>query len=149
MESDIQKLGKCKSLLGVFSKFCQLSESGQSEIGKDKNISNRKLDNDETLMWILTLRVLETLFSSARNASHKDLLFAMDKCTDKGQFSTCMETIVIRRVCLMLSMSGLCYEGNKYMYYYMNILDRKSSWNGHSFKQTLARHILFCLAKDH
>ena len=35
-----------------------------------------------------------------------------------------MASIVIRRLCLMLSISGLGYEGNKSMYYYMNMLDK-------------------------
>ena len=124
MEFGISILGQCKSLSGVFLKFRQVSERGQSEMCNEKNISNRILDNDETLMSILTLNVLETLFSSAENASYEDLLFAVEICAYEGHYSTCMAIVVIRRLCLMLSISGLASEGNKSMYYYMNMLDK-------------------------
>ena len=134
-EFGILILGQCKSLSGVFSKFRQVSERGQSEMRKEKIIINRILDNDETLMSILTPQVLETMFSSARNASYEDFLFAVEKCTYKGQFPRVWQPLssdVYASCCQWAD--WLLKETNPCIITWTCWI--KCSWNGHSFKQT-------------
>ena len=120
-------LGQCKSLSGVFSKFCWIENRRQSAMLLSEILRRRILYNDEFAMGYTAMALLGTL--AEKQGPYEALFAAFDRLTNVGHERTFCSDFVIRYVCSLVS-TFKCFhcvqQGNKSVYFYMRLLDKNS-----------------------
>ena len=127
IEIGIPILGQCKSVSGVFSKFCEIENGRQSAMRLTEMLRRRILYNDEFALGNTVIKIVDVFSPKGEVLPYEALLATMDRLTTEGYVTTCISDFAIRRLSTLIS-TYKCYhnfqQGNKSMYFYMECLGK-------------------------
>ena len=120
-------LRQCKSLSGVFSKFCNIREGTQNSELLTEICRRNVLHNDEFAMGLTTVDLLNILPIKQDSIPYETLLASLVRLANQGHLTTFLSDFVIRRLCSLI-LNYRCYicinERNRSVYFYMKCLDK-------------------------